>query len=131
MSKYLERARELRAIEEPHYNCAQAVLIPFAERQGMSADEAYRLAQAFGGGMRMGNVCGAVTGAFMALGILGLADDDTIAEIVARVREHHDGCIDCADLLRANAEAGNEKRPFCDSLVYETVQMVEERLARS
>lgn len=54
MSEYLDRAEELRAIQEPHYNCAQSVLIPFAERQGINADVAYRVAQAFGGGMRMG-----------------------------------------------------------------------------
>ena len=28
MSEYLQRAKELRAIVTPHYNCAQAVLLP-------------------------------------------------------------------------------------------------------
>ena len=33
--------------------------------------------------------------------------------------------IDCADLLRANAEAGGQRKPHCDALVYEMVQYVE------
>ena len=31
MSKYLDRAIELRAIAVPHYNCGQSVVVPFAE----------------------------------------------------------------------------------------------------
>lgn len=31
MSKYYDKAVELRAIKDPHYNCAQAVVVPFAE----------------------------------------------------------------------------------------------------
>ena len=36
MSKYIDRAKALRAIEVPHYNCAQAVVVPFAEEAGLS-----------------------------------------------------------------------------------------------
>lgn len=128
MSVYRERARELRAIEEPHYNCAQAVLVPFAETSGMTHEQAYAVAQGFGGGMRMGDVCGALTGAYMALGVLGLASDENLAEVTSRMRARHGGMIDCADLLRANAEVGGEKRPHCDALVFEAVGLVEELL---
>ena len=130
MSTYLDRAKELRAIEEPHYNCAQAVLIPFAEQVGLKADDAYRLAQAFGGGMRSGSVCGAVTGALMALGVLGIATDDVVAELTGRMAARHGGTTLCAELLQANANAGREKRPFCDALVFEAVSLVEEQLAK-
>ena len=40
MSKYMDRARELRAIVTPHYNCAQAVLLPFAPDAGVSEEQA-------------------------------------------------------------------------------------------
>ncbi len=128
MGIYQDRARELRAIEEPHYNCAQAVLIPFAETVGMTHEQAYAVAQGFGGGMRMGDVCGALTGAYLALGVLGLASDENLAEVTSRMRANHGGMIDCADLLHANAEAGREKRPHCDALVFEAVGLVEELL---
>jgi len=129
VSIYLDRAKELRAIEEPHYNCAQAVLIPFAEHAGMASEQAYALAQAFGGGMRQGGTCGALTGALMAFGVLGLADDPAVLELTDRMRERHGGTMQCAELLQANSEAGREKRPFCDALVYEAVALVEQRLA--
>ena len=35
MSKYMDRAKELRACQSPHYNCAQSVLLPFAPDAGM------------------------------------------------------------------------------------------------
>ena len=127
---YLDRARALRAIEEPHYNCAQSVLIPFAEQAGLTPEQAYAVAQAFGGGMRSGSVCGALTGAYMALGVLGRASDENIAWVTERMRANHEGMIMCADLLRANEEAGREKKPHCDALVYEAVRLVEACLRR-
>ena len=41
MSKYIEKAKELRAITDVHYNCAQSVLVPFAKEMGMTEEQAY------------------------------------------------------------------------------------------
>ena len=131
MSKYLDRAIELRAIREPHYNCAQSVLLPFAEDLGLSEEKAYDIAAHFGGGMKMGSVCGAVTGALMALGLAGLGDVAVAHEVYRHMREHHDGMMECRDLLRANAQLGREKKPHCDAMVYELVQFTEEMLKRN
>jgi C_GCAxxG_C_C family probable redox protein len=51
------------------FNCSQAVLGSFSEQFGLNCDKAYKVATGFGGGMRMGGTCGAVTGAFMVLGL--------------------------------------------------------------
>ena len=51
------------------FNCAQAVFGALAEDVGIDKDTALKAAACFGGGMRCGEVCGAVTGALMALGI--------------------------------------------------------------
>ena len=52
------------------FNCSQSVLSAFAERLGMSREEAMKVAAGFGGGIgRMGLTCGAVTGAIMAIGL--------------------------------------------------------------
>ena len=49
------------------YNCAQAVLMAFADVTGLEPDTAARLASSFGGGLgRMREVCGAVSGASFA-----------------------------------------------------------------
>ena len=50
-------------------NCAQAVLLAFAEESGLSKETAAKLALPFGGGMARGETCGALTGALMALGL--------------------------------------------------------------
>ena len=126
MSAYLDRAHELRNSTDAHYNCAQAVLVPFAEAAGMSLEDACAVAQAFGGGMQTGNVCGAITGGLMALGVIGAADRKTVMTFFRRMRENHDGLITCVDLLRKNAEAGGQKKPHCDAIVLEAVRLVQE-----
>ena len=53
------------------YNCAQAVAVAFCDMTGLTEIQAARMASAFGGGMgRMREVCGAVSGMFMVLGLL-------------------------------------------------------------
>lgn len=64
------------------YNCAQAVFCAYASEIGMDIDTAARLSSSFGGGMgRMREVCGAVSGALMALGALKGYDDVSDIEI--------------------------------------------------
>lgn len=50
-------------------NCAQAVLVSLAPKLGLDEDMAMRVACPFGGGVRAGEVCGALTGAQIALGL--------------------------------------------------------------
>ena len=128
MSRYLDKAKQLRAITEIHYNCAQSVIVPFADVIGMDEDTAYRMGANFGGGMKMGSVCGAVTGALMVLGLVGLDDVSMLHEIYEKVKANHEGCLNCADLLRINAQKGLPKKPHCDELVYELVGITEEIL---
>lgn len=59
-------------------NCAQAVLVAFADLCGMDEKTAYRLSAPFGGGLgRQREVCGAVSGMCMVLGLLYGYDDLT------------------------------------------------------
>jgi C_GCAxxG_C_C family probable redox protein len=61
---------EARALFTEHDNCAQSVFFPLARQLGMDADLAFRIAAPFGGGIsHMGEVCGAVSGALMAIGL--------------------------------------------------------------
>ena len=91
-------------------NCAQAVLWAYAPHFGLVPEVAMRLAAPFGGGMaRMGETCGAVTGAFMVIGLqLGntTAEDQEskertyqlVREFVRRFAARH-GSIKCRELL--------------------------------
>jgi C_GCAxxG_C_C family probable redox protein len=63
-------ASEARGYFSQHYNCAQSTFAPFAKRLGMDLDLAFKIATPFGGGMgHAGQICGAVSGALMAIGL--------------------------------------------------------------
>ena len=67
MSEKTERAKQLH---EQGYGCAQAVLTTFAGDYGLAESLSLKLATGFGSGMgRMCEVCGALTGAFMVIGL--------------------------------------------------------------
>ena len=51
------------------FNCSQAVLSTLGPELGLERETALRVAGMFGGGMNQGEVCGAVSGAFMAIGL--------------------------------------------------------------
>ena len=126
MSDYLDRAKVLRADTETHYNCNQATLIPFAEDE-IPVDQIMRMNTYFGSGMRMGSVCGAITGGLMALGLKGKGDGATLQKYYKALREKH-GSLNCADLLRKAKEEGLPQKQHCDGMVFECVQLVEELL---
>jgi C_GCAxxG_C_C family probable redox protein len=55
---------------EPHFNCAESVLLATAEALNIRSGAVPRAASAFGGGMaRQGNACGAITGSLIAIGL--------------------------------------------------------------
>lgn len=125
MSKYLDRAHEIRAIVEPHHNCTQSVLMSFNRETEVSDELAYKMGAHFGGGMKNGSVCGVITGALMTLGLFDL-DDPSIAQGVFKFfKEKHGGELMCTELLKINAANGGQKKPHCDALVYEMVEYVE------
>lgn len=102
------------------YNCAQSVLWAFASRLNLDTETALKIACGFGAGMgRREEVCGAVTGGIMALGLKfgrGEAQDRSATELAyAKTQElmrqfeaRHGSCI-CRRLLNGcdlNTEAG-------------------------
>lgn len=128
MSKYLDRAHEIRAIVEPHHNCAQSVLMSFTQSLNLDDQTAFKIATAFGGGMKSGITCGVITGGLMVLGLFDVDSPEDTQALVKFFREKHAQMIDCADLLKANAAAGGTRKPHCDALVYEMVEYVEKVL---
>ena len=115
---------------------------------GIDRERALRVAGAFGGGMgRMGATCGAVTGAFMAIGLKCgkvRAEDDAarektyelVREFVTRFQSRH-GSMSCKELLGYDLsnpqerEKAKEKGLFdtlCPQLVRDAVEILEEIL---
>ena len=120
---HLEKARELRARTDVHFNCCQSVLVPFAQDMGLTEQQAYDLGAHFGAGMRCGSVCGTLTGALMVLGMTGY-DEEQSAAFLRKFQEDH-GNINCAALLKAAHDRGVPRKEHCDGLVFEIVQMLE------
>ena len=112
----------LRADTQVHYNCAQAVVVPFAADMGITREQAYDMALNFGGGMGCGATCGALVGALTALGGLGLPQARRL-ELIRQFRAEN-GDIDCAALLEAAFERGEEKKVHCDRMVRQCLEFV-------
>jgi C_GCAxxG_C_C family probable redox protein len=117
-----EKMNALRASTEVHYNCAQSVLVPFAQDMGLTEEQANALTLNFGAGMGCGGVCGAVAGALMALGGLGLPQEKR-GELTRKFVGEN-GCLNCPELLKAAAERGEEKKAHCDRLVAQCLDFV-------
>lgn len=92
------------------YNCAQSVVLAFSDLTGLDERTLAKLSSSFGGGMgRLREVCGAVTGAFMVLGLLYGYDDakagEKKAEHYTRIQKFAEkfseetGSIVCRELL--------------------------------
>jgi C_GCAxxG_C_C family probable redox protein len=111
-------------------SCSQSVFGAFAPRLGLGEDVAVQVASGFGGGMRMAETCGAVTGAFMTLG-LALAGDasrtadgrqavsDAVVEFGRRFRERH-GALTCRDLLGCDISTPEGKQSAQDRNLFQT-----------
>jgi len=92
------------------FNCAQALLSTYGPQFDLSFEIALKISAPFGAGMgRMGEVCGAVTGAFLVIGLkygnTRAEDRETKEKVYRLVREFSDifqarnGSIVCRELL--------------------------------
>lgn len=126
-------------------HCSQAVLAAFADECGISFEQAVKLGSCFGSGMRKGEVCGAVTGALMVIGLLfgqkNAADTDGRQvsnqmndKMMNRFKEKC-GSYLCNDLLKCDistpegvkyAKDNNLFTDFCPKMVEAAVEVVEE-----
>ena len=99
----MNRSEKAEALFRSGCNCAQAVFTAFADEFGMDEELARRVSCGLGGGVgRMREVCGAVTGAALVLG-MRLGPEKTAAypavqDFCAKFREAC-GSIVCRELL--------------------------------
>lgn len=111
-------------------NCCQSVIAACGAGAGLPAAEAFRMGAAFGGGMRKGEVCGAVAGALMAIGLRhgasGPEEQERKADANARAAafmqafQERYGSYLCRELIKASGKR------ICDTLVPGAVELLEE-----
>jgi C_GCAxxG_C_C family probable redox protein len=124
--------------------CSQAVLTHFCEQLGLDKTTALKISSGFPAGMQMAGVCGAVSGAYMVLG-LRFADKDSgssagrrqvyekVAEFNHQFRERN-ATANCKELLGCDimSPAGKELavqknlfRTVCPKFVEDAVQILQ------
>ena len=129
-------------------SCSQAVLAAYGDQFGLEGEVALRIAAGFGGGMgRMAGTCGAVTGAYMLLGLKhgGTSGEDrqakektfeAVREFAKRFRCRN-GSLVCRELLGCDIstpdgfQLAKEKKlsaSICPKLVKDAAEIVEEMI---
>ena len=128
-------------------DCSQVVTGAFAEKMGMTEEQARKVSSCFGGGMMCGETCGAVTGALMVIGMVyghSREGDQSQKEIMAAKTgefntlfgEKYSSCI-CRELLGHDISKPGEMEKvlenglmfdFCPRVVEDTIDRLEKIL---
>jgi len=113
-------------------SCPQAILSTYGPELGLDRETAIRLAEGFAGGIAgTGRTCGAVTGAFMVLGLKhGRTEDsdlDAKAKTTKLVRkfisqfESKNGSIVCRDLIGCEIDTPEKVKDAKEKLLFATI----------
>lgn len=146
------RSEQARSYFLEGYNCAQSVVLAFCDELEIDKETAARMASSFGGGMgRLREVCGAVSGMFLAAGLLyGYSRPEDIegkkaqyqrVQELAKAFQEKNGSIVCRELLNlkqksdaptpsARTSQYYKKRP-CAELVADAAGILEDMFSTS
>ena len=129
-------------------SCSQAVFSAYATEHGLDRNAALKVSAGFGGGMgRMGHTCGAVTGAYMVIGLkygaVSGQDREAKERTYRAIREFAEkfkvlnGSLVCKDLLGCDISTadGFDKmkslglhQKVCTKLVRDACEILDEML---
>ena len=124
-------------------DCSQVVVGGSAPELGSAEEVAYRMAAAFGGGMGIGETCGAVVGAMIVLGLkYGHFDTEHMeqkgvmnekrAEFIRKFQEKYGSCR-CKELLKYDISNPEEMQKimeegllfdFCPEVVKDSLEIL-------
>ena len=135
---------------EHNFNCSQGVFTAFATELGMDEKQALMLSTNFGGGARKGEMCGAVSGALMVLGLMyGHSESENTAsklksyniseQFMNRFIEKQ-GSVVCRELLGYDLTKSDDMtiikennlfRTICPDMIKCAVDVLEEIIAEN
>lgn len=133
-----------------NFNCSQAVFTTFATQMGFDEKTALKLSTEFGGGARCGELCGAVSGALMVLGLkYGYSNSDN-AEEKAKAYNlagefnnrfiQKNGSVVCKNILKYDLTIPEDLKKIkennlfttvCPQLVADATEIIEQMLAEN
>ena len=143
----MNRAELANEYHKKGFNCCQCVLAAFSDITGLSEQASFDVGGGFGRGAGTGELCGAISGAVMTLGMVTPVDPAdpagskkrTVAlskELQKRFSEKF-GALRCKELLK-NKFTPDDTTPaakamgltgHCDIMIVTAVEIVEELLA--
>lgn len=144
--------RDTRAVDNflDGYACSQAIFSTYSDLFDLDREQALKIAAGFAAGMRMAGTCGAVTGAYMVLGLKFSGQHgekaegrkpvyEAIDEFVARFVKVN-GSLNCRDLLGCDistpgglekAKEGEMFKKVCPRFVKSSAEILEDMLSRA
>lgn len=140
----MNKVKKAEQLFKEGYACSQAVLLAFSEDLGIDEDTAKKISSTFGGGMgRLRKTCGALTGAFMALGLKygnscpkdmdsKLNSYNKVQELAKLFEEKYD-TTDCITILKNHAtkkqvNKREHHRKICDQVVSDTAILLNDMI---
>lgn len=137
-----ERVKLAEEMFKEGYMCSQSVLAAFSDLFGLEKELAFKIANGFGGGIaRKQEVCGAVSGAVMIIGLKYgkvLADDSLSHEKTYSMVDHFckkfiekNKSINCYEILGCDLPTARAKDLFstvCRKCVRDSAEIIEELL---
>ena len=115
----MNRYEQAVAYHHKGFNCCQSVLAAYSDLTGLSQQASFDMGGGFGAGAQTGELCGAITGAILTLGMLTPVDPQDLR---------------CKPLLKAGIQA-TDATPVardmaltnrCDVLIITAMEIVEE-----
>ena len=125
--KSMDIKEKAEKLHKSGFNCAQSVLGACGEYTGLDDNTALGVCAGFGGGVRSGEICGAVSGAVMAIGMAQQKDPSdaeskaiTAAQtkVLVKVFREMYVCVRCFELKQAGVS--------CAELIACASQLAEE-----
>jgi len=149
MAEKMNKIKQAVSCFNKGFSCSQAILSTYGQELGMDRKTALKVSGAFGGGMaRMAETCGAVTGAFMVIGLkygkTKVNDEkakdktyDFVKEFVSRFKARNNSII-CKELLGCDISTDEGVKEFkdkrlittlCPKFVQDAAEIIEEMLS--
>jgi C_GCAxxG_C_C family probable redox protein len=137
MNEVIEERKLLaRGYFEQGYNCCTSVLLAYAGELDMDQETILKLTSSFGGGMaRLKEVCGAVTGMFMAAGLKygytqpGVTSEKAehykLLQKMAAAFSQKNGSLLCRELLDEDKFPHHE---CCAAYIEDAVELLEQEI---
>ena len=129
------KAKDAVACFNGGFNCSQAILSTYCGELGLDREAALKLACGFGAGMgRLQETCGAVTGAYLVIGLKCGNDKEKTYSLVrefARRFEAKNKTANCRALLGVDLISGDKQvatervKRVCPKMVQDAAELLE------